>query len=537
MRPPGGSDLICFRSHAEASGNGGRVCAISVHFLAWHPGCHFVARRSWQELVDDNGCLAVCRRDLFRLVHGGFANGGLSALLSHFPGYDQVIWAGAFKTTVELAAQVWARFEELVGHWPWRLLRAVPEGSPIDTLVLQDFVQDDGCCLDESFSEPLRQACPTWEAMQAPSVADALRAVGRRALATNMQLEGLLAQSKGSCPTRKGRPPNVEALAYTSSLAQLLHDHFKRGGANLFQTSRSDLIAAGAPVVNHILNPRQRLDVAWVNKQVAQWRSAHPHATEEDVANARSDYFRRKRNMPAAEWADIVRDMAADSGGLDSSATPGVDSPTWCSGDSRWPVQPSVVSSFLAGPAGGLASSANRVRWRNRRKLIVKDEGRIPPSRLFVKRYACSERHPGLCFTQDADVYRRVIAAAPSFERFFTKDSVGSFFMFWDARADSDSFAVFFAHRRERKPYAQQVAVFVWCKVLDVAGADAGDTHLVLDELYDGSERYNFVSVWGLIKSFLTKGWQTIRVSPLSVEWLPGRPYVRLDEVPEGPLR
>ena len=128
------------------------------------------------------------------------------------------------------------RLATLQEGWPWRLLAAVqPNGQAVDQLVLQDFLNEDGCCLDEWFSEPLRRACPTLETLRAPHICAMLRALLQHCVTTNMQLENRLAQIKSSCPRSKGGFPNIENLAYTSSLSQLFHDHLERGGFRIPQ--------------------------------------------------------------------------------------------------------------------------------------------------------------------------------------------------------------------------------------------------------------------------------------------------------------
>eukprot|EP00972_Heterocapsa_arctica_P023470 3457372-Heterocapsa_arctica.AAC.1 len=54
---------------------------------------------------------------------------------------------------LNVSGQLWARVDLLLNNWPWRLLRN-------DSTTVEAFYAEDGCCLDEWFSEPLRLALP-----------------------------------------------------------------------------------------------------------------------------------------------------------------------------------------------------------------------------------------------------------------------------------------------------------------------------------------------------------------------------------------
>ena len=54
----------------------------------------------------------------------------------------------------------------------------------------------------------------------------------------------------------------------------------------------------------------------------------------------------------------------------------------------------------------------------NRSSIIYTGgERTIPPAWTYCRRYSCSERHPGVCFTKDAPIYARCLAAAANFEK------------------------------------------------------------------------------------------------------------------------
>jgi hypothetical protein len=178
-----------------------------------------------------------------------------------------------------------------------------------------------------------------------------------------------------------------------------------------------------------------------------------------------------------------------DGSGLIDNTSDNSSGREWLCGDKRWPVRPEVLEHWFKGPKGGLVEKAVDTRWtfplnsngthqqfvalivltavdcqalpppptktqhvivntmrasksrwrwaslhnrKTRERLLAEDKGAIPDNRQYVRRYSCSERHPGLCLTRDADVYQQVLDFATSLERYFCAESVGRHYAFAD---------------------------------------------------------------------------------------------------------
>ena len=70
---------------------------------------------------------------------------------------------------------------------------------------------------------------------------------------------------------------------------------------------------------------------------------------------------------------------------------------------------------------------ASRLRWKYRGDMFVPRSKLIPETTTFMHRFSCSERHPGLCFSRDSDIYETVLNLAASMERFFDVEQLFSF--------------------------------------------------------------------------------------------------------------
>ena len=69
----------------------------------------------------------------------------------------------------------------------------------------------------------------------------------------------------------------------------------------------------------------------------------------------------------------------------------------------------------LSGQRTGLASIGEKLRRTNAHRLFV---GRLEDLEVGkFKRYACAEKHPGLCFSRDADKYQECLHLAKQIEK------------------------------------------------------------------------------------------------------------------------
>ena len=349
-----------------------------------------------------------------------------------------------FKTKLK---QIWARLEQLTMSYPFKLFSSAdPLLGRCALNVLQDFLNEDGCCLDEWFSEPLRIACPTLERLRKLDIRELLAQISRKCPSTNMSLEGLLALIKSSW--RGGHhKPFVETAGHLGMLTQLLQAHMKSGGKNPFQDHRADLLASGVPLAQTHREAKasrggskQRLDVAWRNTLVHQWKLEHKDASDDTVTHQHWVFAQQRRGMSedqktaalaAAGVGQSVADAARriqlllmgqspadDEVGLPDTAVALPPSSEWQCGTCDWPVHPKLLQEFFAGKYGGLCGQARQARWAARSQVLIADAGAIPADRTFPHRYSCGERHPGLCFTKDDEFYRECLEVASAMEQF-----------------------------------------------------------------------------------------------------------------------
>ena len=199
--------------------------------------------------------------------------------------------------------------------------------------------------------------------------------------------------------------------------------------------------------------------------------------------------------------------------------------PDWSAGNDEWPVQPEILGAHLQGARQGLASRAEEERWANRTKLVVADCGKIPDERAFLHRYSCWERHPGLCWSRDRDVYDDVLRMAKSMERLFTSALVGHYFVIFDMDEIRDRAAVvYLASRRARRPHSQQVLNFIACSA--EPGPDLDKLILDLEPSPTDEKDYRYISVWTLALSLLRAGWAAVYVHKLLCSVVPGTSFV-----------
>jgi hypothetical protein len=56
----------------------------------------------------------------------------------------------------------------------------------------------------------------------------------------------------------------------------------------------------------------------------------------------------------------------------------------------------------------------------------------IPTQHTFFKRLSCSQKHPGLCFSKDVQIYEETLLLASNLERYLLKEHVGQYFRLRD---------------------------------------------------------------------------------------------------------
>ena len=254
------------------------------------------------------------------------------------------------------------------------------------------------CDMDEWWSEQLRPTLQTWEDLAGEELESMHRTIAWKVKATNMNLEGEISQLRAACPART--IVSAERFAYQSHLGLVLADHLQAGRPHPCRTTASELLAAGVPVE-------------------AGARNSHCEKPEDNEYDAKKRLIAQaKERAPDGRFlvgvAAVPRDVAAPLPVEDQCVPCGVDERQGVDmfdyHDSQNIVRDEVLESFLSDATGvGVAARAAALRKYALKDLYVADGGQIPDSKCFYHRLACHELHPGLCITDDADVYESTI--------------------------------------------------------------------------------------------------------------------------------
>ena len=151
----------------------------------------------------------------------------------------------------------------------------------------------------------------------------------------------------------------------------------------------------------------------------------------------------------------------------------------------------------------GLASWGSVMKKQLRGHMVSRDNGLIPQGHKFCHRYSCGERHPGLCFTKDAAIYKSSLALARNLETRCCDDIRGKFVLVW-SDCESVSIPLYFAERRARRAFAPQAVVLCHCDVLPSSESDDGWHRVWFAET--SAFQFDFVSVWSVAKQFISVG-------------------------------
>lgn len=84
----------------------------------------------------------------------------------------------------------------------------------------------------------------------------------------------------------------------------------------------------------------------------------------------------------------------------------------WSLGDKRWPLAASEVQRALGECRGSLHAAADCLRLPARKQMLIEHKLQRGWSAAKRQHATCSEKHPGLCQTLHADVYRSTCVAA-----------------------------------------------------------------------------------------------------------------------------
>ena len=205
---------------------------------------------------------------------------------------------------VEFAAMVISRFEWFYQEWPWRLLTSHIADTEARRELFLAFLNEKPCCLDECVAQPLQEslrAAGGIDSCMESSFRSFLALLTWKLRASNMPLEGILAELKNAASKKKGKPC-MERYVFTGVLHQARKAHLQRGRPDALKPSTATTLQAqGVPVMKrgrtNRLEGRAPLMRSWVMSRSrgsqdtaayawAQWRAMTRDEQEEALANA-----------------------------------------------------------------------------------------------------------------------------------------------------------------------------------------------------------------------------------------------------------
>ena len=141
-------------------------------------------------------------------------------------------------------------------------------------------------------------------------------------------------------------------------------------------------------------------------------------------------------------------------------------------------------------------------------RTVVQDRQDIPADRTFLCRASCSELHPGLCASRDHAIYHECIAFAKNLESFLSREMLHTFIKLEDQSAVDRVQFYYFCRKRARRMHAQCTHMLIRC-------VEHPDGTISLGQLQ--LHEWWFVTVWGIARDVLQRGWEHIDVAIM--EW------------------
>ena len=427
---------------------------------------------------------------------------------------------------VGMSAAIYARLVGKATAWPWKLLRSVAPAIPDaeKSAIRREFLNEKECCRDSWFSEPLAAMVQCEADFNEQWCESLLLDLFQTCKATNMQLENLLAKVKQSVPFSRTKA-HAEKLMFAGHITQLMQDHTDRKGIDPRSSHRAKHVLDGAG--GALKAPRKRVKKLSLKTQETsrclrgkriRFINAQVHAAGPANQAARREAFR----AAAKRWHEA-------RGGLASDDEPDLPLPDPCDArqerydfSGEWPLREDVLHSFYQreGHASISINKASQLRWSHRNDVFVPASSMIPEDQVFVHRFSCQERHPGLCYTRHADIYKNVNIAVASMERWFTEERKYKFFMVLGrvAAAAEEKACVYFAHSRARRPHAQVTHVMASVSArLKEDDASAGDSCLAFETGEQG--QFTFQTLFHLVVPFLERGVDRLMIKQLPHTW------------------
>ena len=234
----------------------------------------------------------------------------------------EVIMDELVARSLGMSASVYARMDQKISSWPWRLLRSVaPLTSATERAqIRQQFMSERPCCRDSWFSEWLVLLLRDDRTFDEDWCHSLLMDLYQTCMATNMPLENLLAKVKQSVPGTRSKV-QADKLMFAGHLTQMMQDHTDRCGSDPRSAlrARSTLSKWGVPLKvsnrahnrlkrqnNHKVTGKMRKArdieraaqksrrLRFINRRVA----AQPHLSREEKADAFRDASIEWRTAP-----------------------------------------------------------------------------------------------------------------------------------------------------------------------------------------------------------------------------------------------
>ena len=199
---------------------------------------------------------------------------------------------------------------------------------------------------------------------------------------------------------------------------------------------------------------------------------------------------RRENQGVKGQGAVVAKDESRQEARPSNSSS---SSRAFSCGDEVWPISPEVMEEFNKGGTG-YATAGYRLRWKGKDGLVASgDKNLIPHEHTFQKRFSCQQRHPGLCYSEDSDVYTSALQVAKNIEAWCTADKLHGYARIYNPDDDSAAQVLYIADKRSRRTYSPQVVVFALC--------GTRDAEVTFSESPQGNGYY-FSSVWTVAKHF-----------------------------------
>ena len=370
-------------------------------------------QRSLARLLDDDSPLLVVLRACFARYFD--------------MGEDEYwrVWGGlAFQFLLWNACGLYSRVEWKYLNFPCQIFNiANPELSLEDRRRhAQQFLGKRDCCLDSQFGRRLRKVASVVDELMAEDIQEALRVGASMADTATADLERDNAQNKVIARGNGKQPLGVARFCCQSHLQSAAKDHQRRGGEHGQIGIRASEInqCSDVSTFGALKSGRKKaLQCAkwfYLNRQSHKWRVETEESggpmTRDDYLKARERWSLAYDESPEIQ-AQAKRDWEAnrlepeDGEAGDASAPQFQPSPLGM--DTReYVLEPGLFGKWLEDNRfGSFTAAANHVLESGFGDLMISDP-QVGEAEPIDNQPPCCESTPGICPTQDSDVFNIV---------------------------------------------------------------------------------------------------------------------------------